>query len=164
MLISRIQIVEYREFRSHIYLASSRVTQGSNLGLLLVLLFHNDVVNDITCRAYKNADDLKLAKVISTQADCLELPNNLEQTNLWCVKNKLDLNIDKGKKITFTRKNEVIVFYYNRNKSLIISSDQILDLGVLMDAALTFTLHIVQRANTALKALGFVIRNTREFN
>lgn len=54
-------------------------------------------------------------------------------------------------------------FYYNINAFLIIPCNQVLNLDVLLDNALTFTPHIIQVVNTALKTLRFIFRNTREF-
>ena len=46
---------------------------------------------------------------------------------------------------------------------LIEKVDLIRDLGVLLDCKLTFTQHIENCCNKALKLLGFIKRNTRDF-
>lgn len=163
LLVGRTQFVEYRGVRSPSYYVGSGVVQGSNLGPLLFLIFYNDVVNSISSNVYIYADDLKLARIIKCAADCFELQKDIDNLNLWCEVNKLTLNTNKCKKISFTRNNSKISFYYNVCGYPLTNSDEITDLGVIVDNHLTFVPHILHIANSAMKILGFIIRNTRDF-
>ena len=71
LLFGREQFVEIHGVQSTLFPVNSGVTQGSNLGPLLFTVFFNDVLNVISCRAFIYADDLKIAKVIKTNRDCL---------------------------------------------------------------------------------------------
>ncbi|XP_063902113.1 uncharacterized protein LOC135121766, partial [Zophobas morio] len=59
------------------------VAQGSNLGPLLFILFFNDVLDNISSHAYLYADDKKIAKVINSYDDCLELQQDLDNFIYW---------------------------------------------------------------------------------
>jgi hypothetical protein len=67
------------------------------------------------------------------------------------------------KKISFTRKTEVISFNFNVNGSLLARCNKISDLGVIMDTGLTFVPHMMSIVSKALKMLGFIFRNTSDF-
>jgi hypothetical protein len=163
LLIGRAQFVEYGGFKSNTYDTISGVTQGFNLGPLLFLLFYNDVVKDNNCKVFIYADDLKIAKIICNTGDCLDLQDSIDKLYSWCSLNKLQLNIDKCKKISFIRKTEVISFNFNVNGSLLARCNEISDLGVIMDTGLTFVPHMRSVVNKALKMLDFIFRNTSDF-
>jgi hypothetical protein len=55
------------------------------------------------------------------------------------------------KKISFTRKTEVISFNFNVNGSLLARCNEISDLGVIMDTGLTFVPHMMSIVSKALK-------------
>jgi hypothetical protein len=93
----------------------------------------------------------------------VDLQDSIDKLYSWCSLNKLQLNIDKCKKISFTRKTEVISFNFNVNGSLLARCNEISDLGVIMDTGLTFVPHMRSVVNKALKMLGFIFRNTSDF-
>ena len=76
-LCNRIQYVEYRGFRSQTYVTTSGVTQGSNLGPILFIIYFNDALLEFKCPIFVYADDLKVAKTITTLDDCYSLQNDL---------------------------------------------------------------------------------------
>jgi hypothetical protein len=78
LLIGRAQFVEYGGLKSNTYDTLSGVTQGSNSGPLLFLLFYNDIVKDINCKVFIYADDLKIAKIICNTGDCLDLQDSID--------------------------------------------------------------------------------------
>lgn len=163
ILIDRTQYVEYRGFASSGYLVGSGVVQGSNLGPLLFVVFYNDVVCSLSCRPFIYADDLKIATVVRGVDDCLELQRDLDMLTQWCQKNLLDINISKCKTMSFTRNNNKITYFYNINGHVLERCTQVSDLGVIFDSSLTFVPHILHITNSAMKTLGFIFRNTREF-
>ena len=75
----------------------------------------------------------------------------------------MQLNINKCKSITFTRKRTKINFNYNLNNINLDSVSEIRDLGVLFDAKLTFKSHINNVTNRAFKLCGFIRRQSSEF-
>ena len=163
LLFNRTQFVEFSGFRSHSFVVKSGVTQGSNLGPLLFIIFFNNVLRDIGCKAFIYADDLKIAGVIETYQDCISLQESLDKITSWCMSNKLQLNTQKCKKITFTRKNSNFNFYYNINGRILENCNEIRDLGVILDTTLSYIPHILNITNSALKTLGFICRNSKDF-
>lgn len=164
MIVGRKQIVEYNGFLSYVYQANSGVTQGSNLGPPLFILFYNDVVSSVRSRVFIYADDLKIARIIKSSYDCLELQDDLEKIVSWCNKNKLQLNNSKCKILSFSRKIADIDFHYNINGTVLIRCSEIKDLGIILDKSLTFLPHIEHLTCNAMKILGMIIRNTADFS
>lgn len=98
---------------SNCYCVSSRVVQGSNLGTLLFLIFYSYVVSRLSCNAFAYADDLKTLTLIRSFSDCLALQDDLDSLVYWGDNNKLQLNVKKCKKISFTRYTRNIEYSYN---------------------------------------------------
>lgn len=162
-LSDRLQFVEFMGHKSILYEATSGVTQGSNLGPLLFLLYINDIVLNVQCSKLLYADDLKIFKVIRSEEDCISLQSDLNNIYSWCNNNKLNLNIKKCNVLTFTRKCNSIDFNYHINNVTLTRVNTIKDLGVTFDQKLSFTFHFETVSKKAMQMLGFVIRNTREF-
>src|SRR5699024_4700011 len=119
IIIKRHQYVEFRGYRSSIFLVNSGVAQGSNLGPLLFILFFNDVVSKMNCKTLIYADDLKIMNIVSSYADCLLLQDSVDSLVKWCNDNRLQLNVSKCTLLTFTRKSNYIHFYYNINGTVL---------------------------------------------
>nr|CAI5854974.1 unnamed protein product [Callosobruchus analis] len=162
-LSERKQFVAYNGFKSESYLTPSGVPQGSNLGPLLFLLFINDLCQNMNCKTLCFADDLKIYSSITDVQDCLNLQTQLSSIQIWCDRNKLDLNISKCKVVSYTRRKIYHVYNYNINGSALERCSTVKDLGVLYDEKLTFNSHISQKVSEALRSYGFLVRNCRQF-
>lgn len=163
MIVSRRQYVEYSGFSSPSFSVNSGVAQGSNLGPLLFMIFFNDVSKFIGCQKFIFADDLKLTSIINSSVDCADLQKNIDKLTEWCDINQIELNVDKCKIMSFTRKNVPINFQYTVNGTPLQRCYKYKDLGVVMDPTLSFPLHIEHITTQAMKVLGFIIRNTSDF-
>lgn len=163
LLTGRTQYVQCWGIRSYNYYTPSGVIQGSNLGPILFLIYINDVFSKFDCSVFAYADDLKIATYVSSEEDCRKLQNNLDFFNEWCFANKTKLNIGKCKVIKFTKKKITIDYNYNVRGTLLEEVKLIRDLGVVMDAQLSFVPHINYICDHAIKMLGFILRNTTEF-
>lgn len=163
LLSDRKQFVQYNGYRSFSYITSSGVTQGSNLGPILFVIFLNDALSQFECPVFAYADDVKIASCITTPEDCLRLQADLDNFTLWCTINKLKINVNKCKSITFSRLTTNICYDYTLNTSKIENVRQIKDLGVIIDRQLTFVPHIQYICDHATKMLGFIYRNTKNF-
>lgn len=155
--------VSYNGYNSNLYIATSGVPQGSNLGPLLFILFINDLTTQIKCGSLLFADDLKLYATVSNVNDCLELQLNINLVEIWCNQNKLFMNVSKCKVCSYTRKSNPIYYHYSFNASLLTRCSSTRDLGIYFDSKLTFNEHIILTTTSALKTLGFIIRNCRTF-
>lgn len=162
-LSNRSQFVQYRGFKSRTIAQSSGVPQGSILGPLLFVIFLNDVVDDINVKSLIYADDLKLFFEIKSVNDCITLQNNLCKLDAWCDLNCLPLNAAKCNVMSFSRKINVIRFDYMIHNSVLERPVVIKDLGVVYDSKLSFIPHIESTVSSAYRALGFILRNSKDF-
>ena len=104
VITGRKLFVEYGGFKSFDVDVKSGVAQGSTLGPLLFVIFFNDVARHIGCKTLIYADDLKIINVINCFNDCLQLQHSLDKLIEWCSDNALEINIDKCKQVSYTRK------------------------------------------------------------
>lgn len=163
-LIEREQYVYYNGYSSATFLATSGVPQGSNLGPLLFLLFINDLCRQLDCNKLFFADDLKLFSNIRSEVDCDSLQEVINNLQDWCILNKLHLNVDKCKVLSFTNRKTSYNFNYRINDIILSRCTDTKDLGIVFDHKLSFNKHINLKISEAMKMLGFIIRNCKNFN
>lgn len=161
---NRSQAVVLGNHMSNWMSVPSGVPQGSLLGPLLFLIF----VADIDC-CFRNstllsfADDMKIFKEVKNQADALALQEDLCRLDTYCVNNKLDLNVSKCVIMSFSRKKLPIHFSYSLKGHSLVRVSEMRDLGVIHDSKLLFQSHISSIVGKASKALGFILRSTKDF-
>ena len=164
-LCDRKLIVRVKGHLSSPFLASSGIPQGSHLGPLCFLLMINSVVErfgpGVKCLLF--ADDLKVFCHIKSPSDCRSLQSAIDELEAWCDRNSLQLNPSKCSVTSFYRASRPAFHDYSLCGSPLRRSSTVTDLGVLLDAQLTFSNHIEMLAGRAMRALGFVRRHTREF-
>ncbi|HBK83120.1 MAG TPA: hypothetical protein DDZ41_05910 [Flavobacterium sp.] len=142
----------------------SGVPQGSHLGPLLFNLFINELPSLFKysdCLLY--ADDLKIMKKIENIQHCQELQSDLDLLYNWSCYNKLLLNIDKCKFMTFSMRKIIIEHQYNIGCQVLDRVKIFKDLGVLFDDKMTFRSHINIIVAKANSILGFICRITKDF-
>lgn len=163
-LTCRPQKVKVGKSLSKLFIASSGVPQGSNLGPLLFVMFINSLPECIVksnCLLF--ADDFKIFKIITSKQDCVDLQNDLDSVTSWLTENKMYLNIHKCSSMTFTRRTNPIHNEYTINNMVIVKKNEYKDLGVQLQSNMKFNTHYKNIVNKALRSLGFVIRNTKNF-
>jgi len=143
----------------------SGVPQGSHLGPLLFILFINDLptVLDSSVNILLFADDAKLFSPIESLSDAVNLQSNLDKLVRWSKQNCLPLNINKCSIITFTRLHKPILFNYSIDHKTLTRVNHIRDLGILLEANMSYSSHINMITNKAFKMLDFIYRNTKNF-
>lgn len=141
----------------------SGVPQGSHLGPLLFILFMDDVTKSFKSMKLLYADDLKLCGKVKSIADAIQLQNDLDLLSNWCKLNRLDLNIDKCKDMSFYRIRSPTHFNYTIDDIELTRVKIIQDLGVWFDEQLTFNRHIDFVTSKAYSMLGFVKRICKQF-
>lgn len=92
-------------------------------------------------------------------SDCITFQNDLVNLLDWCSINKLPLNINKCKVMSFSRKVNTVLCDYQLDNLLIPRIYNCKDLVVLFDSKLTFSEHIENTVHSEIKILGFVIGN-----
>ncbi|CAK1588779.1 unnamed protein product [Parnassius mnemosyne] len=163
-LKGRNYFVVVNGFSSDIFPITSGVPQGSHLGPILFNIFVNDIPN---CFLHSNcfmyADDLKFCKIVNKSSDMILLQEDLTRLSKWCDVYGMTLNLKKCAHIKFTRKNNIFPSVYTLNGVVIQEVETVKDLGVVFDKKLTFIPQLENVIKRSSQALGFVIRNSKEF-
>lgn len=164
-LANRNQFVKLDGYESDEYFTRSGVSQGSTLGPTLFLIFINDLP---TCVKFSKcllfADDIKLCLGVSGVADTVALQRDIDAVLEWSIVNRLPFNKNKCKMITFTRKRHPINYNYNLFDIPLEKTNDIRDLGLILDSKLDFHIHVTATCKKASKLLGFVIRTAGQFD
>ncbi|XP_053687239.1 uncharacterized protein LOC128736776 [Sabethes cyaneus] len=141
----------------------SGVPQVSHLGPFLFLLYMNDVNSILKCAKLSYADDLKLYHTIKQPLDMSFLQEQLENFAKWCQINRLSLNVSKCSVISFGRKHSLFQYDYALAGVRLLRESTVKDLGVLIDAKLTFKDHISYVVAKASSQRGFLFRFAKKF-
>lgn len=85
--------------------ATSSVPQGSHVGPILFDIYCSDLMDiiygtDVKLRAF--ADDSKFLRFIETRNDSIELQLVLDRATKWCGDNRLPINPNKTKHLSFS--------------------------------------------------------------
>lgn len=164
-LHDRRQFVKITEFISREFTASSGVPQGSHIGPLLFAIFINDVVNCFKfAKCLLFADDMKIFATITNVSDCRLLQSDLDRFCSWSSNNKLVLNINKCKIISYFRIRSPVIYQYCLLNRIIDRVEYISDLGVIFSSDATFNRHIDCITAKAFTMLGFIKRNCKDFH
>lgn len=163
-LVDRSLLVTHNGYFSAPIAPTSGVPQGSNLGPLLFLIYINDIVEEVNCRVLLYADDAKIFNSISNLEQAAQLQHNLNSFSAWCAINKLQLNVNKCKIVSYHRSRQPILFDYKLNNSIIPRGSMMKDLGILYDSSLSFNSQVEMSTSKALRTLGFILRMNRLFN
>lgn len=163
-LKNRLLRVEYCGQDSVELCATSGVPQGSILGPLLFNIFINGVTDIIDLSVLLYADDMKIFSRIDSPHDCERLQRCVDRLVAWCSYNNLPLNVEKCKVMSYTLKSETQNYNYSIGDTMIGRVSVFKDLGVTFDSKLSFVQHISEVVQSSFRALGFIVRNTRDFS
>ncbi|BES96254.1 WD repeat domain 59 [Nesidiocoris tenuis] len=163
-LSDRSLVVRIKGALSAPFLASSGVPQGSHIGPLLFLLVIDSVVEMFEgLPVLLFADDLKVFSRVGSARDCRRIQAALDRLSDWCGQNSLYLNPSKCSIVSFYRSDSFTCFDYHISGIALNRLTSVVDLGILFDSRLTMTDHINRISARAMKTLGFLKRNTRDF-
>ena len=163
-LSDRTLIVKIDNYESTPFCPSSGVSQGSHLGTLLFLIFINDILKELKCKALLFADDLKVFINVKNDYDCQKLQNDLNKLLSWCQNNNMEFNTGKCKTITFSKRKRPVLFNYNINGVVLTRVNHIDDLGVTFASDFNFSQHIDMKIKKAHRLCGFIHRLCADFN
>ena len=117
----------------------SGVPQGSILGLMLFIIYINDLPSSITSsNIFLFADDAKLFKHIIHLSDVKEFQNDIDLLHDWSVSNGLNFNISKCVNLSF---NDKIPTSYQIDSTTLPQLLQHRDLGLLLSHNLSWSNH-----------------------
>ncbi|XP_008468489.1 uncharacterized protein LOC103505893 [Diaphorina citri] len=132
---------------------------------LLFSLFINDIAEIFPgFNFWLFADDLKVALRVGGQREVDSMQSMLSRLYHWCSINKMELNIGKCMVMTYHRNKSPILASYDINGQALARCEQVRDLGVTFQKTLEFNSHLNNIKSKALKMLGFLYRNSREFS
>ena len=137
---------------------TSGVPQGSVLGLMLFLLYINDINNAITSQIKLFADDSVLYGNIRSQNDQVILQNYLDTISSWAEKWLMELNINKCSVLSITLKHKSIFHDYNILGETLRRVANHNYLGVTISCDLNWVKHAKKISNKASRTLGLLIR------
>ena len=134
----------------------SGVPQGSVLGLILFLIFINDMDCGITNQLLKFADDAKLFGKVQFELDNKSLQSDLQRLFDWAKEWQMEVNIEKCKVMHIGKSNKNFKYYMNNKELEMVQEEK--DLGVLITADLKASSQCVQACNKANRVLGMMHR------
>ena len=139
------------------------VSQGSILGLLLFLIYVNDLPEELSSNTKVFADDTSLFSVIHNSSTYpLELNIDLAKINRWAFQWKMNFNPDPKKQAQ-----EVIVSQKSKaisHPSLVFNDDNVRQatsqkhLGIILDTQLSFEKHLETVLCKINKTIGFICK------
>lgn len=162
-LTGRTLCVRIGDATSDPFIATSGIAQGSHLGPLIYNIYSNDANYSLDGPHLSFADDMKLFLRIKSPADSIVLQQQINSFAQWCNQNCMLLNTSKCSVVTFSRKLHPLCFNYEIDGTTIPRTDNIKDLGVILDTRLTFKQHISFVVAKASRQLGLIMRMTRDF-
>ena len=128
-LVSRRQRVVVNGYSSDWSPVSSSVPQGSILGLLLFLLYVNDIGAHLKSQISLFADDCTIFREIASRDDCEVLQSDLHKLCEWTCKWQLHLNLSKCKTLCISNKRIHPTFTYHLSGAALEWVDSILYLA-----------------------------------
>ena len=129
-LCDRKHFVSISKF--HITAVISGIPQGNILGLLLFLVYVNDIPTSMyKCTTYLFADDTKILKPIHNPNNECELQEDIDTLLSWCKKWKMSLHPEKCAAMRYTLSHHQQPNYTLEGYS-VQPLDQHCDLGVFL--------------------------------
>lgn len=139
----------------------SGIPQGSILGPILFIVFINDLPGVVGSVCQLFADDCKMYKNITAEADQRELQEDIMRLCQWSKDWLLNFNIQKCKVVSYGN----IRFEYEykmtddrNNQHILVSEESERDLGILFKQNLKFEEHIDNTVNKVNRIMGLIKR------
>ena len=137
----------------------SGVPQGTVLGPLLFLIFINDLTDSVSHSTVSLfADDTKLLLDVA-ESNSSVLQSDLSAISQWCTQWELTLNLDKCSLIRFSLSHLNSDTSYLIDNHAISISQEVPDLGIIVNNKLSFSPHYKSICSKAYKTL-FMVRRT----
>ena len=132
---------------------SSGVPQGIVLGLLMFLIYINDITEDISSQLRLFADDCLLYCAIKSEQDPILPQQDLDTLSQWAKVWQIRFNLSKCR---CTRPHNPIIVNYSLHGSTLSVTHKHTYLGVMLDDHLSWSIHITNVANKATRMLKFL--------
>ena len=139
----------------------SGVPQGTVLGLLLFLLFINDLPDCVQSKTRLFADDCILYRRIKSQQDCDLLQDVLNQLAVWEKKWGMAFHQDKCSTIRISRSRKPFTGNYSLKGHVLTTKDSTRYLDVELQSNMAWNKHMDQTIKKGNSMLGFLRRNLK---
>ena len=159
-LEGRKQLVRVNQANSTTNHVISGIPQGSVLGPLLFVLYINDLPDKVISSILLFADDTKIFKTVDSIIDSLVIQNDINELEKWSKEWLLQFHPDKCHVLTIGKLTNI-----RHAHPYVLSGNQLehvfteKDLGILIDAELSFEEHISKQVNKANSILGVIKRS-----
>jgi len=177
-LLDRDQYVAVNGVKSYVAKVLSGVPQGTVLGPILFIIFINDMNESIVSSILRSfADDTRILKAIRSYLDVPELQADLDNIIKWSKDNNMSLHKNKFELLQHTCPNHPNIkelnelpfvsydnshCYSTAKDTFLGPSDTVRDLGVLISADNSWSLHIGRMINSARKTAAWVLSVFRD--
>ena len=129
---------------------SSSVPQGTVLGPLMLLIYINDITEDISSQLRLFTDDCLLYFPIKSEQDSILLQRDLDTLSQWAKVWQMRLNLSKCTVMRCTRSHNHIIVNYSLYRSTLSVTHKHMYLGVMLDDHLSWSIHVTNVANKAI--------------
>ena len=140
-LLGRKQRVIVNGHQSEWKAVKSGVPQGTVLAPLLFIIFVNLIDSDLTSNIWKFADDIKIARNVTSEDDKRALQADLDALLKWSKEWQMEFNVDKCK-VLHLGVNNNDTYDLNGTKLAIVNEEK--DLRVLVTSDLKLSGHYMQ--------------------
>jgi hypothetical protein len=121
---------------------TSGVPHGSVLGLLLFLVFVNNVWRGTDPNIWLSADDCIIYRKILNSSDTGKLQTDLNKLGKWAVVNEMKLNPEKSTAVGFTRARVTDRLAHYFRDQLILQVNSFKYLGIITHSNLSWAVHV----------------------
>ena len=160
-LTNRKQYVQFKDTCSPIIITNTGAPQGCVLSALLFTLYTFDCKNfNDKCLVIKYADDTIIVGLIDRKDDVSDTKNyinSIDQFNVWCEENFLNLNVKKTKEMHFDfsrNEHHITPVKIDNEKVEIVTEYKYL--GFTVDHKLTGTCHVKKMIKKANQRMFFL--------
>jgi len=164
-ITDRKQYIKIKDAVSDLFVVPSGVHRGGHLSPLLFILFVNSITKWITkAKLHLFADETKIFLKIDSNNKCQVLQSERNIFDNWARSIGLSLTTNKCHVMSFSRKQSLIHYNYSFNGTILHRVFVYKDLGIHYTPSLNFEHHINVTVGKALKVLGFIKLNTKQFS
>ena len=140
---------------------SCGVCQGSDLGPVLLLLYINDLPDNLKSQICLFANDTAVYLTVQGKNDSARLQRDLDCLQEWGVKWDMEFNPSKCQVIHITQSRNPIKNKYMMHGQILDSVDNAQYLGMDIEDDLNFSQHVNTITSNAVKSLGYLKRNIK---